>query len=569
MEYRNSRQLKNSLIRQMKANRQSYEPQAAEIASYLLPYRHRISLTDQNRGDRRNKLIYDSTANMAVKTLESGVTAGFSNPTKRWIRGVPSDPGLYEFKKARQWFDHVADVVMSITNGSNYYSTMPTMYGDMAGFGTGVVTTEEIPGRKVIHTRVLPFGTYWIGQDDESNVDTFFREFRMTVRQAYTRFGEAATFSHHVQNLIDRKDWEEWIDIGHLIEPNQNYSETASLDSRRKLFASCWFELGSSSKTGAGGYAGEVSNSDEYLAESGFDSFPVHVGRWTLTEGDVYGIDCPGMTALGDIKSLQIGEKRSWQAIEKYVNPHWVADPALRGQDHGFIPGEITWLSEHDGQKKIRPIYEAPPQIEPLEAKLANVKDRIYDAFHTKTFRMLQMLDDRERTATEFTSRLEEGRALLVPMAGQVVRGVLIPQINRIYQIAVKREMIRPAPPELEGLDFAWEFLGPLAQAQQAATVTPVEQVIAFAGSLVGVDPAIFDKIDTDQAVDIIAAARGAPWDMIRDDDEVAEIRAQRAKKQQAAAALQMVKEGAVAAKNLGAAPMDTDNALSRIAGAR
>ena len=41
----------------------------------------------------------------------------------------------------------------------------------------------------VIRCYSFPIGSYMIANDDRLNVRTFFREFRLTVRQLVTRFG--------------------------------------------------------------------------------------------------------------------------------------------------------------------------------------------------------------------------------------------------------------------------------------------------------------------------------------------------------------------------------------------
>ena len=564
--YTTKRERKNTLIRALKDLRIPYEAQAREVADNLLPYRLRVNLSDQNRGDRRNSTIYDSTATLAVSTLEAGFTAGMTSPAKRWLRWSTKDPELYEYPSAREWLDFGTSTMLSILGESNFYSSIPTFWGDMAGFATSAMSLEERVS-PLIHTRTFPFGSYWIAQDGDSNVNVFYREFKMTVRQLYETFGEKAQFSQEVKNLVDRSMWEEWIEVGHLIEPNMEYEEGMGFSPKGKPFSSCWFEVGSSSSTGTSGYAAKVEKEDIYLREGGFDSFPMMVGRWKNVEGDVWGIDCPAMTALGDIKSLQIGSKRSWQAIEKMVNPHMVGPVELQGQDHGFIPGEITWLDERDGMKGLRPIYEINPRIQELEGKLAEGRERIWDAFHTPLFRTLALLDERDRTALEIEERKQEGRTELLPRIEEASRN-LTKYLGRLFQIIIKREMMPPAPPELQGQDVEFQYLGVLAQAQKAVDVQPIERFAASIASMAAVDPSVADKFDTDNAADVLGDALGIPSKILRGDEEVAVIRENRAKQRQQEMALNVVKEGSVAAKNLASAKTDQRSALTDLMGA-
>lgn len=560
--YKTKRDRIRATTSELKLLRQSFEPQWREVADFATPYRIRLQLSDYNRGDRRNQRIYDSTATMALRTGESGMMSGITSPAKRWMRLVPKDPYLRELPRAMSWCDFVTNGILSCFEGANTYVTLPTMYGNMMSFATGAMSIEEDP-ETVIHTRTFPTGSFWIGQDYRGKVNKFYREFRWTVSQLYERLGKSAEFSSHVQDLIDHSKWDEWIDVGHLITPNHEYHEDRP-SLRKKPFYSCWFELGTSSTT-KGGY----QHDDElFLHESGFDSCPVVVGRWNVTEGDVWGIDCPAMTAIGDIKSLQLGEKRAWQGVEKVVNPHWVVPTALQGQDLNFLPGEHTSVTE-TADARIRPAYEMPPAfLQPLEAKMAQVRERINQAYYVDLFRMLDQLEDRTRTATEIAERKEEKLIQLVPTLGQINRSVLKPMIDRTFEIMVRQNRIPPAPPELRGQALDIEYLGVLAQAQQAIHVGPVERLTAYALQFAQLDQRAVLKLNGAQCIDEIAKGLGVPGGCTRSDEEVEAMMAEQQKAQQMAATLQAMEQGSKAAKNLSDSSLEGDNALARFVGA-
>lgn len=565
MEDLTKRQKIDLTTSELKLQRVQYEPHWKDVSQYLMPYRLRLQLADQNRGDRRNLSIYDSTATTALSALEGGMMAMITSPAKPWLRLVTkSDPDLVEFGPVKQWLEYVTLDMLSIFSRSNAYITLPQLYGDMAGFATGAMSIEEHMD-DVIHTRTLPCGSYWIGQDMWGRVNTFYREFRMTVAQLYKKFGKEGAFSQHVQDLIEKHKWQEWVDIAHIVQPNDGYDSDRPM-AKYKKFYSCWFEMGSSSKAGRANY---LDGKDGFIKESGFDSFPSLVGRWKVTEGDVYGIDCPGMRAIGDIKTLQIGEKRAWQGVEKIVNPHWIAPTVLKGQDNGFLPGDTTFLDEFETTRGIRPLYEVNGAfLSPLEEKQKQVRERIYKAFHFDLFRMLDLLDDRERTATEIAARQGEKIEQLAPTGGHIERDVLRPLIDRTFEIMVKQGRVPPPPEELEGEELDIEYLGVLSQAQKSISVNPIERLVAMVTPLVEVQPDVLDKIDFDQAIDEAGHSLSIPAKVIRSDEEVAQIRGERAQAMKAQQAMQMAEQGSKAAKNLAQAPMDGDSALKRLMGA-
>ena len=76
-----------------------------------------------------------------------------------------------------------------------------------------------------------------------------------------------------------------------------------------------------------------------------------------------------------------------------------------------------------------------------------------------------------------------------------------------------------------------------------------IERGLAFVGNLAAIKPDIIDKIDVDQAVDEYADAIGMPPSIVRADDKVEGLRADRAKQQQAAQAAEMASQVAPAVK--------------------
>jgi hypothetical protein len=75
----------------------------------------------------------------------------------------------------------------------------------------------------------------------------------------------------------------------------------------------------------------------------GFHENPVIAARWAIFGNDAYGRG-PGMDALGDIKQLQVQQKRKAQAIDKMVNPPLLADVQLKNEPASLLPGGVTYV---------------------------------------------------------------------------------------------------------------------------------------------------------------------------------------------------------------------------------
>lgn len=564
-------------VAELKMVRTSLEPHWADVASFLLPYRHRTTLSQENRGDRRNHEILDATATLSYRVYRAGMMAGNTSPARSWFRLLPEDPDLAEFPSVRRWLDEVRKRMETWFARSNLYNSLPILYGDAGGFGIGAISVEEDP-ETLLMTRTYPVGSWWIGRDWKGRVVVWYREMRLSVRQLVERFG-LKNVSRTVRDLYDRCAYETLIDVGHYISPNEDY-DAESLDaSRSSVYRSVYFEIGGAG-TGLGvgvhGPFGQprgiASGVQHILSDRGFDYFPLLVFTWERSGEDTYGIDCPGMTAIGDIKQLQKGERKALQAIDKMVDPPLVAPPWVKKEgDVATLPGKITYVTEREGIQGIRPLYQLQFDIGALEAKQEQVRGRIREAFYVDLFRMFATLEHEpgSRTATEILERKEEKLVQLGPVIEALNSEVLNPLIDLAFTFMVRQGKLPPPPDELEGQPLKVEYVSLMAQAQRTVGLAAIERTVAFVGQIAaGGMPEVADKIDWDQAIDEYAERVGAPPRMIRGDDETAAIRAARAQAQAARAQLEALEQSSKVAKNLAQADTSGRNALTDITGA-
>ena len=93
------------------------------------------------------------------------------------------------------------------------------------------------------------------------------------------------------------------------------------------------------------------------LSRKGFNRFPGYTLRWEVTGEDTYGTDCLAMTALGDIKMLQIEERNKALGIEKQVNPPLVGPATLRQVRIDGLPGGVTMYVAGSVTQKLASLY--------------------------------------------------------------------------------------------------------------------------------------------------------------------------------------------------------------------
>lgn len=229
---------------QLENERTSFLSHWRELGEYILPRRPRFTLSDANRGDRRNQKIIDSTATMAIRTLSSGMTSGITSPARPWFRLTTPDPDMAESANVKKWLYLVQTRMNTVFGKSNLYEVLPTLYSDMATFATGAMLAEE-DFDQVVRFYSIPVGSYCIANDGRGKPAVFMRQFKMTVRQLVDKFNggqmDRKKFSTLTVSAYEQGNLESWVNVVHLIQPNDEYDQAKPL-SKYKKYSSCYYE---------------------------------------------------------------------------------------------------------------------------------------------------------------------------------------------------------------------------------------------------------------------------------------------------------------------------------------
>jgi hypothetical protein len=539
----------------MTTERSSFIEHYRDLSQFTQPRRGRFDRTDRNQGQRRHQFIINDTGTQALRTARAGLLAGTMSPARPWFSMIPPDLDMLEFQPVKIWLHKIEEIIREILNASNFYSMVSSTLADLLLFGTGCMShVDDFDDVARFYTH--PPGAYMIAQDDRYVVNTLAREFQMTVLQMVEKFG-LNNVSRIVKDLYDRGDYEPWVDVNHFIEPNPD-ADPSKDEAKFKTYRSNYYEEGNDSE-------------DEMLRISGFDEFPAHIPRWDVTGEDIYGTDCPGMTALGGIKGLQIEERRKAQGIDKNVNPPLHGPASLRNVPIANLPGGLTIYDDGgEGNRGLRPIYQVAPQLQDMIQDIKEVERRIKSAFYVDMFLAISDIEGiQPRNEFDLQHRDRERLLQLGPALEHLQGELQAPTIERVFAQAVRAGIFPPAPPELEGAELSLRFSGTLAAAQRAAAIGPITQVANFTSQLSAVWPEARDKFDADQAIDEVAHAAGAPPRIVVPDDVVAQLREQRRLQQEAAQAQQDALVEGQAAESASKASLEGDNLLTRALGTR
>lgn len=559
---------------QLESERQSFTTQYRDLASSYSPTRVRAMLQNANKGDRRNRHIIDCTPQLALRALVSGLISGMTNPSSKWFHLTVQDRDLAELWAVKDWLEKVEDRMFAFLLGTNIYQCFAEMYWDAAAYGTSVIFIEkdDLHG---LHGTVMPLMSYWIAQDSKRRVNTLLRKFRMTVGQVIDTFARPdgphgpidwTNISEHVRNQWNGGYTETWVDVCHLVYPNEEYNERKAL-SKYKKFASCYWEIGSGSATRAGDYP-EGKLGEKILRESGYDYFPAIVARWELCGEDVYATSCPGMTALGDARALQQLHKRKAQAIEKKVNPPMVAYAQARSAKLSTLPGDISWL-ENPQHGKFEPAYQINFDLTELSGYILEHQNRIKNVFYVPLF-LLFADDQREQpaTAAEIHAKQQERLLQIGPVLERFNQEVFDVFIDIAFAMMLENNLIPEVPEELEGLELRVQYVSVLADAQKSAGLAGIDRFLNTLLMILKANPnamGVLDKVDLDQLIDEYAERAGVPRKIILSDERVKSLRQGREAQAQRAQAMEAVPAAARAAKDLAGASLEGDSVLTRL----
>jgi len=545
--------------KRLEDDRSSWRSHWIEISDYLIPRRGRYLLESQStKGRKRSTKIVDNTGGQALRTLAAGMMSGMTSPARPWFRLQTPDPEMMDAAGVKDWLGQSERIIRTILTRSNFYNSASTVYSELGAFGTAALYRRRHP-TDIVSFRPFTAGEYVIAEDEYGNVDTLGREFTMSVSQVVEQFviqrdgtEDWSNVSKTVKRLWDQKNYDERIEIIHLIQPRrmEERNLTRPLDPKNKAFMDVYMEKG--------------ADGDKLLQEGGFDRFPAYCPRWDVLGGDVYGVS-PGMEYLGDIKQLQHEQKRKAQAIDKMVNPPMVGSLSLKGKPSTVLPGGTTYVDPQQGSQGFQPAYLVQPRINEMMMDIQEVQNRIQRGFYADLFAMMINSDRRMMTATEVAERHEEKLVLLGPVLQRLNTELLDPLIEDVFLFAYEAGLLPPPPPAIEGVDLEVKYISLLAQAQEAVAAASIERTFSFAGNLSAVFPDIVDNLNADEAIRNYGEILGTSPEILRDADQVAQIRQQRAQAQQAEQQMMQLQQGAQAAKVLSEADTQNPNALTAL----
>ena len=529
-------------LESMRSYRMSFWAHWAACAEMLLPRRYRWFVTPNqwNRGSPMNQAIVDETGMLAARVLATGLLSGLTSPTKPWFSlGIAGQDDATE-GPVQAWLAECTSRMLTVYAGSNFYQALGTNYLDLVVFGSSPLIQYE-DADTVIHFYTPCLGEFMFGLNAKLEVDSLFREYTYTIKEAVDAFGLANMSIGTQQSYKTPSNLDTEIVICHAIEPNGTvYQGGVPVD--RVLPAKYAYREVFWEQTSAGGQKGGF-----LIKVAGFNEKPFAAFRWDVTSNDAYGRS-PGMDALPCTRQLQIEQRRKAEAIDKMVRPPMVASVSMKNEPMDILPGGVSYVADPTGSG-FKPAFTVEPRIAEMMEDIKEVQARNRTIFFNDLFLGISQLGT-VRTATEIEARQQETLVQIGPVIERT-QTELDQIVERTFAIMARRKLFPPAPAEIQGRALVVKYVSLFAETQRAASTTAIERLMAFVGGLAALQPDIMDNIDTDEVVEKYASELNVSPDVIRDLKQIAAIRANREQAQQTQAALQVGTAAAQGAQTL------------------
>lgn len=534
---------------QMIAHRRSYWDAHFEAIRDVIHPRTPSFIEQESHGNRRRTEILDNSAEVASEVFAAALHGLLTNPSQNWFALRAMAAPLNERDDVRRWLSAATEALLTVfrSPATQFGTQVAVTYRVLGDFGTAGLYIQDRPGRLPLFTAV-PLAQLHIDEGPEGTVDTVYRVWRWTARQAFARWGAAAG-PKVAEAAADPKKAGQEFRFLHAVMPAPERG-MGRLDAAGLPVASIY------------------ANMDEQhlIDEGGFHEMPFVVPRWFVSVGERYGRG-PGMKALPDVRTLQREMRSTLRAAEKAIEP-----PLLVADDGVIQPlrtgaGAINYVRAELLGMRQAPVQPMPTGARPDigEEFAEQIRGRIRESYFLP---MLQISRDPRMTATQVLKIDEEQQRILGPAIGRLQTEMLGPIIGRVYGLLDRAGMLPPAPADLARTGLEVEYVSPLVKAQRLSEVSATAQWFDMMLPLAQVNPQVFDIADTDGAMRAIAERLNVPVAAVRSAEAVAAIRQTRAEMERQQQMAEQAMQGAAALQSVAQASqtMNGDNNQRRAA---
>lgn len=524
-----------------------------DCADYIMPRKGNI-ISERSPGEQQTVQLFDTTAEESLQIAAAGTLSQLTPPGEIWARIRSSDKKASE--ALTQWFDQESQDMMEEFHDSNFYLAWHETLLDIFCFCTADLYLEEGSKRFFLNFCNTPVGTFVIAEDNEGFVDTIFRKWKWTARQAEQQWGRKNLGTELTKALMsmDPKDADKEFTFIHGVFPRkQDEVREGMVEGKLRPIASVY-----------------VCKEDKNVVEEGgYYEMPHAVGRLLRSNGEAWGRG-PGTQVLPEVKLVNRMEYDLTLAVEKAVNPAWLSpdDAAYRPDNR---PNGVTYYDATRPENKPEQVKNEA-RIDLGEQKTEQKRERIRRGFFVDMFQMLNRPDvlKHERTAYQISEMLQEKLLLFAPIFARITLEVLSPILQRAFAMRIREGRVH-APPPVDvsngSLGYKIEYTSKIALAIKAAQDNATVDMVQLCSLMTPFDQSIPMVVKWRDRYRAACRNRGLPAGDLRSDEEIDQMMAQMQQAQDAMKKAELAEKTTKSAQNLGPRAQEiATNALGQFA---
>lgn len=542
------------------------------LAHFIAPTRLKRSPDDNRNKNAMTRAIVKNKGGLSLRTFTSGMSNGATPRSRPWFTLGVNNPVKTKSSWGKKYFSQAQQIINSHYQVSNLYRVLPIAYKDVGLFSTAAYGMLPHP-RFGFWFYPYAMGTYGFAVDMEGNPNMFYRDVMMTVRQVIDTYAKmkpgggidyGGIPSWVVQHYENARYLEQII-LSQVIIQNAGYHPAKKrfslnpCDNKYVCYTYVHSIGGNLPPQSLNGFRTELSTThkptSQFVKISGYDYFPVIIPRWEVQAEGTWGCDGPGEIALGDIMTVNEMEKARLEGAHKLVRPPMVGHSSLRRHQSSILAGGITYVDDAGAVHGFKPAFEMDPKLYELIECSQDYQMAIEEAFYVDLFRQFSRGESKTHVSVEeIREKSSERMAMVAPALGQLDHDQNSKLIENAIFILEGMGRMPQRPKELEGENLRIEYISVLAQAAKASEMASLERganfVTSFAQSIN--KPEIIAVIDEEAYVrKYLQEYLAIDPTLIRDEDQLEEIRARAAQQMQQQKKLAMDAQVASTAKDL------------------
>jgi hypothetical protein len=538
----------NALLKKydkLKSDRKSWEVKWQIIQDQVFPnYRDYLAPdvvagTERSAAPRTGKIRNHSSAVAGkINKVVAQISAQLTDPSVKWMDLKFVDPcylangetmQLSLYKVANTWLDSAKEALYNLFADpeSNFYPSTYAFHFDWYTIGTAC---REIILRKDsnrIKFNTLSMQDIYVELSGYGDIEVVYRRFMLTPKQAYDLWGDRLhdsekrqAFESNDPGSGDRNRLHEYVEIS---KPNPLSKQIPS-----PPYMTC-----------------VIDKRNKHIVDVALHrQHPYVVARFDVAPNEIYGRSYV-WTAMPDIKIINRLAKRAVQSADYAVNPPILVRDITSVVQTQLTPNSFVQGLSADGRPTMTPMNlgaNFPFLMEYYQSKLNDLDEALVarDIFSPEAPNM---------TATEVNERKIQANNRLRPILVRLEHEDLNKTIVRSFSLLAEIGLIPAFPyqelrllPELlpDPLgQIRVRFSGQMARMQRLQDIQNNDMLFQKTLQAAQVDQSVFDRIKLDELIALDAEIYGVNSKILTSDEEVQQIRDQRAKQQEEQAQMQ------------------------------